>query len=616
MNLGEPWQYEFFRNGIAAATLAGMLCSIVGVYVVLRHMSYIGHGLSHAIFGGAVVSYVSGVNYYLGSGLWGVASALLIGRVSKRRQIGADAAIGIVTTASFAIGVALISRGNRFNQNFEAVLFGNVLAVNQAQVVVLAVTAVICCLAILALYRQLMFMTFDPEVAPVYGIKVGLVDGVFTLILAATIIATMQVLGVTLIAAALVVPPVIARMLSDSFKSVLILSTVAGAISGFVGMYASYFLNIASGPTIVLTAASLFGLTYLFSSLRRLVRRRRRGGPSAPHRSTSRWLAATVAVAMACGIGAVGCKQREAGEPEKPLVVTSIWPLGSLIRNVAGARAQVETLTPYGRPHTARTIGEGDRNLARYAKIGFFAGFGYDDALAGELREVVRADVPIVFLSQEAITPEALISYRSPDGSTDVINPFTWVNPVMGLAFADRIRLELSRVDPEGAKEYDQNFQKVASALLRIDEAVSETISTIPSARRALFAQVNAFDYLSQRYSLRAGKSVQVFTGQGPTGLSPSGASPEEMAAAVRDSGANAVFSTGPEVSAELEEVAKKSEARSVGLLRYEFLPGPPGSLSYTYFGMLIDNARNLAGHLGGSTSPLEDVRPNDVATT
>lgn len=273
MNLGEPWQYEFFRNGIAAATLAGGLCALVGVYVVLRHMSYIGHGLSHAIFGGAVVSYMSGVNYYLGAGLWGVASALLIGRVARRRQIGADAAIGIVTTASFAIGVALISRGNRFNQNFEAVLFGNVLAVNPTQVLVLACTAVFSFLAILALYRQLMFMTFDPEVAPVYGIRSGLVDGVFTLVLAATIITTMQVLGVTLIAAALVIPPVVARMLSDSFRTVLITSVAVGALSGFTGMYASYFLNIASGPAIVLTAASVFAIVYGFSWLRRRQRR-------------------------------------------------------------------------------------------------------------------------------------------------------------------------------------------------------------------------------------------------------------------------------------------------------------------------------------------------------
>src|SRR5436189_4154563 len=107
MSLLVPFEYEFFRNGFFAAMVVGALCGLVGVYVVLRRMSYIGHGLSHAIFGGAVASYVLQINFYLGAGAWGVVAALLINSVARRRKIGADAAIGIVTTASFAIGVAL-----------------------------------------------------------------------------------------------------------------------------------------------------------------------------------------------------------------------------------------------------------------------------------------------------------------------------------------------------------------------------------------------------------------------------------------------------------------------------------------------------------------------------
>src|SRR3954470_3269577 len=101
----EPMHYEFFQNGLLAATLVGALCGLVGVYIVLRRMSYIGHGLSHAVFGGAVASYVMGLNFYLGAGIWGFAAALLINGLSRRRKIGADAAIGIITTASFAFGV-------------------------------------------------------------------------------------------------------------------------------------------------------------------------------------------------------------------------------------------------------------------------------------------------------------------------------------------------------------------------------------------------------------------------------------------------------------------------------------------------------------------------------
>src|SRR2546426_5415461 len=135
--LMDPWKYAFFRHGIAAGTMAGALCGLVGVYVVLKRMSYIGHGLSHAIFGGAVASYVLQINFYAGAGLWGLVSALLINSVARRRKIGADAAIGIVTTASFAVGVLLISRVHRFTVNFEAALFGNILGVSFGGLMVL-----------------------------------------------------------------------------------------------------------------------------------------------------------------------------------------------------------------------------------------------------------------------------------------------------------------------------------------------------------------------------------------------------------------------------------------------------------------------------------------------
>ena len=139
----EPLQYGFFQRGLIVATLAGALCGLVGVYVVLRSMSYIGHGLSHAVFGGAAISSVLGISYFLGAGLWGVLAALMIGRVSGRRVIGADAAIGVVTTASFALGLALVQVYGSPSQNADAALFGNVLGVSRGDVyLIVAVTAV------------------------------------------------------------------------------------------------------------------------------------------------------------------------------------------------------------------------------------------------------------------------------------------------------------------------------------------------------------------------------------------------------------------------------------------------------------------------------------------
>jgi ABC-type Mn2+/Zn2+ transport system permease subunit len=265
----EPFRYEFFVRGLVVATLAGALCGLVGVYVVLRGMSYIGHGLSHAIFGGAVASYVTSVNFYLGAGVWGLVSVLLINRVARRRTIGADAAIGTVTTASFALGLALISRFGGFTRNFEAALFGNVLGVTLADVLVVAGVALFAGAVVFFGYRQLLFTTFDPEVAEVSGVRTGRVDALLAITLAATITATMTVLGVTLIAAALVIPAVIGRLLTDSFGRMLAISVVVGALSGFVGMYLSFHLNVSSGASVVLTGAALFVVAFVASGARR-----------------------------------------------------------------------------------------------------------------------------------------------------------------------------------------------------------------------------------------------------------------------------------------------------------------------------------------------------------
>lgn len=261
----EPLTYAFFRRALLASLMVGALCGLVGVYIVLRRMSYIGHGLSHAVFGGAVISYLLQMNFYVGAGLWGVLSALLITEVSQRRKLGADAAIGIVTTASFAIGVAGISHQRRFTRNFEAALFGNVLGITPTDLWLIAGVAVAALLGILALYKPLLFSAFDEEVAEVYGVPTHGVNVLFSLILAAVIIVSMQVMGVTLIAAALVIPASAARLLTQRFDSLLWLASALGAGVSVLGMYASYYLDLASGAAIVLAGTVMFLMAWVMT---------------------------------------------------------------------------------------------------------------------------------------------------------------------------------------------------------------------------------------------------------------------------------------------------------------------------------------------------------------
>jgi ABC-type Mn2+/Zn2+ transport system permease subunit len=205
----------------------------------------------------------------VGAGLWGFFSAALINWTARRRNIGADAAIGIVTTASFALGVALISKTRSFTRNFEAALFGNILGVTMQDIYVIVGVTIVVTIGVIVFYRPLLFATFDPELARVYGVPTQWVDTGFALALAATIVASMNVVGVTLIAAAIVIPPTTARLLTQSFGMTLVLSTLIGAACGFFGMFLSYEYDVASGAAIVLLAAAVFTVAYIGTTVRR-----------------------------------------------------------------------------------------------------------------------------------------------------------------------------------------------------------------------------------------------------------------------------------------------------------------------------------------------------------
>ena len=267
-DLFEPYGFQFFQRGIIVATIAGALCGLLGVFVVLRGMSYIGHGLSHAVFGGAAASAVIGINFFIGAGIWGIISGVLIARVARRRVLGADAAIGVVTTASFALGLALMNRYGQASKSIEAVLFGSVLGVKVADIIAVSLVAVFALAVIVVWYRKLLFSTFDPDVAQVSGVNVSVVEVVLLSLLSLTILVTMRVIGTLLISALLVIPAAAARMTTNSFSKLLWISPLIGAVTCFVGMNLSYHLDTSASATIILLDALVFIVVYAIAGTR------------------------------------------------------------------------------------------------------------------------------------------------------------------------------------------------------------------------------------------------------------------------------------------------------------------------------------------------------------
>lgn len=259
--LTEPFRYAFLRDALVVCTVGGALCGLIGVFVTLRGLSYLGHGLSHAIFGGAAVSAAVGLNVFVGSWIWGLGSGVAISRLARSRDVRAvraDAAVGVVTTSGFALGIVLLGRSPIVSRSLDAMVFGSVLGVTPTDRWLVVAVAVLAAVAVLTWYRPLLFATFDPEVADTSGVRTARTDALLMVLLCGAILTSMRVMGVTLIAATIVIPSAASRYLTDSFARMLVWSTAVGAVTGLVGMYLSYHLDVSSGATIVLVQLAVF----------------------------------------------------------------------------------------------------------------------------------------------------------------------------------------------------------------------------------------------------------------------------------------------------------------------------------------------------------------------
>ncbi len=265
----DPFAFEFFGRALVAGTLVGGMCGALGVFILLRHLAYIGHGLSYGMLAGVATATMAGLNPYIGALAATAAGGLLIDQVRRLRGLGGDAAIGIVSTTLFAIGVAIISADRSRDFNLEGLLFGNVLGVQAIDIAFVGAMALIATLVLVATWRALVFATFDPEVAAVQGVRVRVIDLAFSLLIGAVVVVSLRVVGVLLITAVLVLPAAVARLTSDSLGRMVLRATVVGVVSNIVGLYVSYYTDMASGPAIVLASAVMFVVAVAASAVSR-----------------------------------------------------------------------------------------------------------------------------------------------------------------------------------------------------------------------------------------------------------------------------------------------------------------------------------------------------------
>jgi ABC-type Mn2+/Zn2+ transport system permease subunit len=270
----ELLQFEFMQRALIVATVTGALCAAIGVYVVLRGMSFIGAGIAHASFGGVAIGFYTGLNPFYTAIFFCTAVAWGIGMVSESRRIREDTAVGIFFASTMALGVLLIGSLKGYNVDLFGYMFGNVLAVTKFDMWAAILLSVVIISIILLLYKEFLFLTFDTEAAKVTGLPVRFLNYLMLTLVAVTIVMSIKAVGIVLVSALIVAPAASAQQLSEDFKKMMTLSIVLGVASTWIGLFASSLLDIASGATIVITATLIFFLCSLFSPHRRSLRRR------------------------------------------------------------------------------------------------------------------------------------------------------------------------------------------------------------------------------------------------------------------------------------------------------------------------------------------------------
>jgi len=268
-----PLSYSFMVRGLTAAVLTGIVCAVIGVYVVVRGMAFFGDALAHSILPGVAVGYLltDGAReplFWWGTGT-AVVVSLVIGAVSKGARIKQDTAIGIIFAGMFALGIAIISTVKSYTVDLTHFLFGDVLGVSGNQLITIAIFSALILILVIAFYKEFLVLTFDPTLAATLRIPTRVFEYLLLVLIALTVAVSFQTVGVALMVAMLITPAAAAYLLTKRLPIMMILAAIIASASGVIGLYLSYYVNVASGPAIVLVATGFFVIAWGYSNLKK-----------------------------------------------------------------------------------------------------------------------------------------------------------------------------------------------------------------------------------------------------------------------------------------------------------------------------------------------------------
>ncbi len=270
--LFQPLSYEFMQRGLAASVIVGLVCSVIGCYVVLRSMAFLGDALAHAILPGIAIAYLFGGNLMLGALIASILVALGIGFFSRHGTIREDTAIGVLFSAALALGIALISTIRSYAVDLTHIMFGDVLGVGPSDLYQIGILTIIIFCIVFIYYRPFKIISFDPILATTLRLPAERLRTLMLILISLTIVVSLQTVGIGLVAALLVTPAASAYLLTNRLSRMILVSAIIGVASSIIGLYISYYASIASGAAIVLVSTAIFVIAYLFSPRKGILR--------------------------------------------------------------------------------------------------------------------------------------------------------------------------------------------------------------------------------------------------------------------------------------------------------------------------------------------------------
>lgn len=480
--------YHFLQNALITSVAIGMVAGVIGCFIILRGMSLMGDAISHAVLPGVALSYILGINFFIGAIIFGLLASVLITYISQNSVIKSDTAIGITFSSFLALGVILIGVANSSTDLFH-ILFGNVLAVqNIDKWITLIITAVVL-ITIVIFFRPLLITSFDPMMAKAYGMKVEVYHYLLMGLLTLVAVTAMQSVGTILIVAMLVTPAATAYLFTKRLSHMMILSSILGGLSSVIGLFVGYSFNIAAGSSIVLTAALMFVLGFLLSPKQRAKFGNKNWG-----------IAAGLLALVTGGIFFYSSSHQEQTDEKLNVVVTNSI-LKDITENIAGDEINLHSIVPVGRdPHEYDPLPE-DIQKATDADVLFYNGLNLETGGNAWFTKLMSNANKVDNQDYFAVSDGVEILYLEGEeaGKED---PHAWLNLENGMIYAQNIAQQLIAKDPDHAQIYQENLEEYLELLNELDQEAKEKFASIPEAQKLIVTSEGSFKYFSKAYDI------------------------------------------------------------------------------------------------------------------